>query len=106
MSYDVWLEIDTGGPEPLCHGSWNYTSNMSTAWREAGADLAEFHGKPAGEVLPALDAAVALMRTDPARFRAFDSPNGWGTHETLVPALQSLADLFRKHPKMIVRVWR
>jgi hypothetical protein len=47
MSYDIWLEADLGGPEPLHLDSWNYTSNCAAMWRAAGADLSEFHDRPA-----------------------------------------------------------
>lgn len=107
MSYDIWLTIDTGGPEPARVGdSWNYTSNCAPTWRAAGADLAEFHGKPAGECVPTLRAAIEVMRADPARFQAMDSPNGWGTYDTLVPALVRLRAMREAHPKATVVIWR
>lgn len=107
MSYDVWLAIDTGGPEPVQVGeSWNYTSNSSAAWCEAGADLAEFDGKPAGECARILDKAIERMRTEPAKFKSLDAPNGWGTYDTLVPALEKLRNTMRRHPKATVVVSR
>lgn len=107
MSYDIHLEIDTGGREPACvTGGWNYTSNCGPMWRLAGADLAEFDGKPASECLPLLDAAIVDMEANPAKYRALEPPNGWGSLASLVPALRRLADDLRAHPKTTVRVWR
>jgi hypothetical protein len=107
MSYDIWLEIDTGGPEPVqvTHG-WNYTSNCSPMWRAAGANLAEFHDKAAGECAPILRAAIDRMQADPAPFVAMNPENGWGSYETLVPALEELLAEFDANPKATVRVWR
>jgi hypothetical protein len=107
MSYDIWLTIDTGGPEPVEVGeSWNYTSNSGPAWRAAGADLADFDGKLAVDCARILDAAIETMRTEPARFKALDAPNGWGTYDTLVPALEKLRNTMRRHPKATVVVSR
>ncbi len=108
MSYDIWLEIDTGGVEPVVvpGSSWNYTSNSVRAWREAGADLAEFHDKTAAECAPILAAAIEVMRSDPIKYKAFDAANGWGSYETLIPALNELYYTLKRHPKATVKVWR
>lgn len=34
----------------------------------------------AGYMIPYLEAGISLMLADPARFRAFDAKNGWGTY--------------------------
>lgn len=107
MSYDIWLEIDTGGPEPAVVGpDWNYTSNCGPMWRAAGADLADFEGKPAGDCLPTLNAAITEMAVNPARYEAMNPANGWGDYGSLLSALQQLAGGFRAHPKATVRVSR
>lgn len=108
MSYDIWLEIDTGGPEPAVVGSdsWNYTSNCAEMWREAGANLADFHGQPAVECIPTLRTAIQTMEADPARFEAMNPENGWGSYATLVPRLRVLLEEFEAHPRAIVTVSR
>lgn len=106
MSYDIWLSVDTGSPEPVEVFSWNYTSNCGRMWRAAGADLAEFHDKPATECSPILRAAISELETNPAKYREMDPPNGWGSYDTLVPALIELAEAMEKHPKTTVQVWR
>jgi hypothetical protein len=107
MSYDIWLEADLGGPKPITVGNgWNYTSNMSDAWREAGADLAQFDGKTAGECAFFLSLAIDRMKADPDKYRAFNAPNGWGSYDTLVPALDQLLALFRTAPRATVVVSR
>lgn len=106
MSYDIWLEVDLGGPEPLSVGeSWNYTSNCSPMWHAAGIDLAECHGRDAGGCAEGLGAALVQLKADPARFQAMDPPNGWGSYATLVPALEQLLRLFESAPRATVRVW-
>lgn len=106
MSYDIWLEIDTGGPEPTQVFDWNFTSNAGKVWRAAGADLAEFDGKTAGECAPIVRDALAVLGSDPGRWRALDPPNGWGKYDHLVPALHRLAEGLEAHPATTVRVSR
>jgi hypothetical protein len=106
VSYDVSVTLDAGGDEPIHVGDWNYTSNMAGAWREAGAQIHEWEGKRAGDCAAQLADALAVMVRDPARFRAFDAENGWGSYETLVPSLTKLLRILRMAPDAIVSVSR
>ena len=112
MSYDVWLVIDAGEVDEdgkpklsdLGGLDWNYTSNCSQMWCEAGADLQAFDGKLVSECLPLLQQALVVLGREPERFRAMDPPNGWGSYDSLVPKLRVLAEAFARYPKAIVRV--
>lgn len=107
MSYDIWLTADLGGPEPIAVGeSWSYTSNCGKMWRAAGADLAEFDGKTAGECLPVLRAGIDEMKANPQKYRALNPGNKWGSYDSLVPALEQLAETFASSPLATVQVWR
>lgn len=107
MSYDIWLTIDAGGPEPaFVGGDHNMTSNVAPMWRMAGADLAEFHGCVAGDVLPLLRDAVAAMEDDPTAYRVMNPKNGWGSYETYLGFLRELVKDFAAHPKATVVVSR
>jgi len=107
MSYDIWLEVGTGGKEPATVGdSWNFTTNCAPMWRLAGADLAGFHGKKAFDCAGTLSDAIVHMERRPEKFSALDTPNGWGTYAQLLPALRRLLATFEAHPKAIVRVSR
>lgn len=107
MSYDIDLEIDTGGGEPaLIDIAWNYTSNCVPMWRAAGADLATFDGQRAELCVEPLLSAIGAMRHDPARFEAMNPPNGWGDYESLLQALMALLRHFRDHPRATVVVSR
>lgn len=104
MSYDIRLTIDTGGSEPATvWDGWNYTSNIAPMWRHAGADLAEFHGKKAGECAPLLAAAIERMEADPETYLAMNPPNGWGSYEGLLRALRDLLAALRAHSETIGR---
>lgn len=114
MSYDIWLEKpqpgcpECGRPDAIATitDGWNYTSNCGPMWRAAGADLAEFHDKPAGQCVLPLHIAIHAMQSDPAKYRAMDPPNGWGSYDTLLPALKELIAQFETHPDAIVKVSR
>lgn len=108
MSYDISLEIDTGGLEPhsLEDEYWNYTSNCAPMWRAAGLDLAEFDGKTAAECTPVLHAGCLELGSNPDKYRAMNPENGWGDYSGLMHRLAVLAAWFERHPKATVRVSR
>ena len=106
MSYDLWVEMDAGGPEPIMVGDWNYTSNCAPMWAAAGADLAAFDHERAGDCTPILAGALIELRSRPDHYRAMNPPNGWGSYDTLVPALVELHELFIAYPDATVRVSR
>jgi hypothetical protein len=85
---------------------WNYTSNCGPMWRAAGADLAKFDGTRASECAPILRAAIENMVADPARYRALDPPNGWGSYDTLLPRLRYLLRWLERNPTATVQVSR
>ena len=108
MSYDIWLETDLGGPEPIivADPGWNYTSNCARMWRTAGADLAEYNDKPAGECLPSLRAAITEMTANPAKYLPMEPLNGWGSYKGVTAKLVELVTMFEAAPKATVRVYR
>lgn len=100
MSYDVWLEADLGGPNPITiDENINHTSNTSAMWRDAGADLLEMHGKLAGECIDSLESAVITITNNKEHYRAMEPCNKWGTVESTIGFLQKVLDLCRKAPK-------
>ena len=107
MSYDVYLSVDAGGPEPVSLPlDWNYTSNCACMWDAAGAPIRDFHGKRAGDCASLLADAIATMEREPERFIAMNPPNGWGSYESLLPRLRVLLEAFRNAPNAIVEVSR
>lgn len=104
MSYDVTLEVDAGGPEPVEAWWGNYTSNCAPMWRKAGADLEEMHGKTAKDVAPVLEAAIQAMESDPDAYAAMNPANGWGDHISVREFLERFAVACRKYPKAKVSI--
>jgi hypothetical protein len=112
MSYNIWLEIDTGGPEPAMIGpDINYTSNVSPMWRKALAgtgfdSLADMDGRTAAYCEPALRTAADAMAADPEAYAAMNPPNGWGSADGAREVLTRLAQACADHPKATVRISR
>jgi hypothetical protein len=106
MSYDIWLEIDTGGAEPAAVGaSRNMTSNVARMWREAGIDLSEVDGELAGDQLPALRDAIKNMKENPGKYELMNPINGWGSYDTCLAFLLALEQDWEAHPKAKIGVW-
>ncbi|MCI4324258.1 MAG: hypothetical protein L3K03_09685 [Thermoplasmata archaeon] len=58
-----------------------------------------------GLVTP-LAAGLALLESDPVRFRKFDASNGWGRYENLVEFVRDYLEACRRYPDAEVIVWR
>lgn len=113
MSLDLWLyvDVDTGRDEP--HRAYitewaNITHNVAQMWRRAGCydALYESEGKPAAEILPALNKAVDDMAANPATYRELNPSNGWGNYEGALEYLRTFRDRCAEHPKALVGVSR
>ena len=70
-------------------------------WRpeEIGITKAEQLIKPLSE-------GLRKLRADPARFRQFDSQNGWGTYDDFVPWVQKYLDACIDTPDAEISVSR
>jgi len=107
VSYDVYLEISTGGPSPKAVFDRNHTSNTASMWREAGCDIAEFDGRPAREFAVALAEAIQDISGNPDYWQRHHAPsNGWGTVDTTLRFLSDLLVGCTLHPDTTVRVSR
>ena len=107
MSHDVTV-LDAACPICKRSGSiwfeFNSTYNLTPMFDAAGFRMRDFNGKTGAEVAPILAAAVAVMESDPAKFRAFDSPNGWGTYDQIMPYLREFLAAVDAHPTAMVDV--
>lgn len=112
MSYDGWLVIDTGGPEPAEVAELgNYTSNVAPMWHKAlvaaGEDirLSDTEGRNAAEVLPLLRRAAAHMHENPDEYRLMNPSNGWGDYEGALGYLDGVVLLCEQHPRTQLHWW-
>lgn len=106
MSYDVWLEIDTGGEYPhRVTDSMDPTYNLGPMFAAAlGRPIRSLTGMSAAEALPVLRGAIAAMQADPARFKALNPPNGWGDYTGALDFMEWFASVCADHPKAMVHI--
>lgn len=60
----------------------------------------------AGDLIPFLTAGLDKLQADPAYFKQFDAPNGWGTYDHFVPFVAACLEACRENPEARVDVWR
>jgi hypothetical protein len=104
MSYDAYMEIDTGGEWPsIVEEIGNMTSNVACMWYAAlnDTDLRDLEGKTGLELIPILEAAVSHIRhpDNAAKYSAMNPSNGWGNHNGAAEFLEKILAACRLHPK-------
>ena len=114
MSYDCYMQIDTGGEYPATVAEMgNYTSNCSPMWRKAISEatkrncgLGDLEGKTGAELIPILEAAVSHMRhpANRADYTALNPTNGWGEYASAAKYLEGILTACREHPKAFLHV--
>lgn len=107
MSLDVYLTA----VRPTTVYDANITHNLGPMAEEAGIYKhlwrpEELGITTAGELIEPLAAGLALLQSDPDRFKAFDAPNGWGLYEHFVPFVEKYLDACRGNPDATVEVSR
>ena len=77
----------------------NITHNLVPMWKEAGiyAALYNSDGLDARDVFPELVDGLTDMILYPDKYKALNSPNGWGTYENAVRWLAELVKGFEEH---------
>jgi hypothetical protein len=118
MSLDVWLK--SPAPCPHCgeatgYGdevfSANITNNLNKMAEAAG--IYEHLWKPeeigitkALQLIDPLQTGLAKMKADPEKYKAYNSPNGWGLYENFVPWIEKYLAACEEYPESIVSVSR
>lgn len=111
MSLGIYLHLPAcahcgRGDEQVFERSPTY--NLGPMWRAAGLPFSDesIEGKAIADLLPVLEAGLANLRADPARFRAMNPPNGWGSYEGLCDVVERMIAAGQEHPTAVVRTWR
>ena len=60
----------------------------------------------AKELIDRLSVGLDVMLADPAKFRALNAPNGWGTYYDFVPWVRRYLDACKQNPEAIVKASR
>lgn len=107
MSLDVYLEET----RPTTIYSGNITHNLGSMAQAAGIYMHlwrpdEIGITKAGELIEPLQAGLALLKADPQKFEAYNSPNGRGLYEHFVPFVEKYLRACEESPDADVRVSR
>jgi hypothetical protein len=91
--------------------SANITSNLYKMAKEAGIGEAlwspdEVGYTHAAQLIEPLSAGLELLRSDPARFTAFNPSNGWGSYDGLVRFIAGYLEACCNNPTAEVSVSR
>jgi hypothetical protein len=83
--------------------SANITHNLGKMAAEAGIYKALWRPEEEGyyhaeDLIEPLTKGLALLTADPERFKAFNSPNGWGMYEHFVPFVAKYLEACVAHP--------
>ena len=107
MSLDVYLTAI----RPTTVYSSNITHNLNDMAKEAGIYMHLWRPEEIGitkaiQLVGPLKAGLTLLRSDPGRFRAFNSENGWGMYEHFVPFVEDYIRACEENPDADVRASR
>ena len=89
----------------------NITHNLNGMAKEAGLYQAlwrpdEIGVTTAKQLIEPLKIGLALLESDPERFRALNPPNGWGTYEGLVEVVRDYLEACEKYQDARIEVSR
>lgn len=84
--------------------SANITHNLHQMAEEAGIHRHLWSPEEIGvtharQLIEPLEKGLALMKSDPPRFEAHNSPNGWGLYEHFVPWIERYLEACKDHPE-------
>lgn len=107
MSLDVYLEKLVR--RPVFEG--NITHNLGGMADAAGIYKALWRPEEIGvvhawQLVDLLTDGLALLRSDPERFRAMEPDNGWGTYEGLCEFVEQYLAACKEHPDADVTACR
>lgn len=105
------LDVTLTAVRPTEVFSANITHNLGAMAREAGIYEALWRPEEIGvtkaeQLVEPLSAGLALLKADPPRFQAHNSPNGWGLYEHFVPFVEGYLEACKANPDAEVSVWR
>lgn len=107
MSLDVCLEV----MKPTEVYSDNITHNLNHMAEEAGIYKHLWRPDEIGiveavQLIQPLTDALALLKSDPARFEKHNASNGWGLYVHFVPFVENYLNACKANPGAKVRAWR
>lgn len=109
MSLSVYLTVTKPCEVYSRNYSRNITHNLGMMAQEAGIYQhlwrpEELGIKYATDLIDPLRAGLELLKSDPERFKAFNSPNGWGMYENFIPFVEDYLNACIETPEAVIEV--
>jgi hypothetical protein len=109
MGLDFWLKKVVTEEKTVFDA--NITHNLCEMATQAGIYKAlwrpdENEFTKAEQLIEPLEQGLAKLKADPAFFRQFDAPNGWGVYDDFVPFVERVLAACKEHPDATIEVWR
>lgn len=81
----------------------NITHNLGAMAEAAGIYThiwrpEEIGVEKANQIIEPLEAGLKLLKSDPQRFKGYDSENGWGVYDDFVPWVEKYLGACRQYP--------
>ncbi len=100
MSYDIYLQINTGKGERTVVEIGNYTSNIAPMYYKAfDKDWKFINGMRAGDAFDHILQAYKNMIGNPEEYRELNPSNGWGDYEGARDFLRKLLEECGENPE-------
>lgn len=58
------------------------------------------------DLIPTIEDGLAELKSNPDKYKKFDSPNGWGSYDNFVPWVERYLSKLKEYPNMSVMVSR
>lgn len=105
------LDVSLTAVRPTGVYSANITHNLGKMADAAGIYQCLWRPEEIGiikaaQLIEPLAKGLELLKSDPARFEAFNSPNGWGTYKHFVPFVEKYLEACKENPDADVTVGR
>lgn len=106
MSSDISIRVKHSDGYTSSFEVGNMTSNCNRMLIAAcGVSMGWFHDMACEKALPILRHAWREMKRDPARYRALEADNGWGTYDQFMPFLTRFYVMVRLHKSGWINNW-
>jgi hypothetical protein len=106
MSYDFWIEVNTGGVRPAIIEQTNYTWNVSEMFYQLFGEMGIkfLDGVDCRRAQIYIQHALRKMRKNPEIYKSMNPTNGWGSYGGVLKLLQEFVEWCKYNPNATFRV--
>ncbi len=113
LDVSLYIEVDVGKKEKKeIELYWaNITHNLAKMAEAAGLYEClwkpdEIGAKYAKDIINCLENGLKELKSNPKKYKKYNSPNGWGLYKYFVPFVEKYLDACKEYPKALISVSR